>query len=239
MFPVDLADLFASMDDLSEVTKAVARETVIREAMAQTGEGRSTVADMIDAAQSMGQEAVLELTDGEPTTLRDALSRYVDEAETRRGGWWPQVAEELTAILNYPWRDEESLIQLHNPHYGLALHVDTAPDGSFVEIKMGNNRHTVAVVYEQDSRGVLSIAEQVAQAVYRATLVRVIADREHHVQLSSADRRSLLAWLERPNGSWASDSGGRVTVDAVGGGGVLVRTRPYSYQTIPRTEVNR
>ncbi len=73
----------------------------------------------------------------------------------------------------------------------------------------------------------LEIAEQVATAVHRAMLGRIIGDRDHHVQLNQTDRLDLLAFLDRPSGSWAS---GRVTVDAVDNGGVLIRTRPYAWQ---------
>lgn len=48
----------------------------------------------------------------------------------------------------------------------------------------------------------------------------------HMVELSADDRRRLVAWLERPNGSLVFD---RVSFDAVEGGGVLVRTLPYQY----------
>lgn len=74
----------------------------------------------------------------------------------------------------------------------------------------------------------MELAETVARAVHRAVLVRVLADRDHHVQLNDTERRALIGFLERPNGSWTGQ--GRLSVDAVSGGGVLVRTRPYSHQ---------
>lgn len=64
----------------------------------------------------------------------------------------------------------------------------------------------------------------------RSIKARIIPDREHHIQLNSTERRSLLAWMERPNGSWRPDGAYvRVSADAVEGGGVLIRTRPYRY----------
>jgi hypothetical protein len=106
-FPVDLADLFASMDDLEEVKRALIREASIRHAMGETGESREIVTEMIDSIESMGQEAVLELTEGEPTTLAEALQRYVDtleqaasEDETIRAD---DVCGALSALLAYPW----------------------------------------------------------------------------------------------------------------------------------------
>lgn len=104
---VELADVLAGADDLEEIKRALIRETTIRHAMAETGEDRKTVADMIDAMGSMSQEAVLELTEGEPTTLADALSRYVATleqaaAEDETLGAW-DVCGALSALLVYPW----------------------------------------------------------------------------------------------------------------------------------------
>jgi hypothetical protein len=233
-----LATVLAETADLGRFQAALVRERVIRNTMAQTGEGRDTVVDMVDALESMDQEAVLDLTEGEPTTLVDALRRYVAELEARDpdGDELTPVARvtgDLGALLAYPWPDEEALISLHNPHYGLALHMDEGEDRD-LEIRMGNNRHLVATVnWERAGSGGQAAAEEVAQAVYRATLARVIPDRDHHVQLNTSDRAALLAWLERPNGSiWL----GRLTLDAAGSG-VIVRTRPFSHQSLPRTEV--
>lgn len=105
-FPVDLADLFASMD-LEEVKRALIREATIRQVMAETSEDRQTVVDIVDAVQSMDQEMVLDLTQGDPTTLVDALQRYVDSLAT--GDPDPErIAEDLTTILNYHWSGEEA-----------------------------------------------------------------------------------------------------------------------------------
>lgn len=96
----------ASMGDLEEVKTALIRETAIRHAMAETGEDRKTVADMIDAMDSMDQEAILELTEGEPTTLADALSRYLEEldkAPEKSKIGVDGVINHLSALLAYPW----------------------------------------------------------------------------------------------------------------------------------------
>lgn len=50
-------------------------------------------------------------------------------------------------------------------------------------------------------------------------------DREHIVQLNSAELDSLVAFVQKPNGG---HSIGRLTVEAVCNGGLLVRTNPYS-----------
>lgn len=49
---------------------------------------------------------------------------------------------------------------------------------------------------------------------------------EHIVELSPEQRRVLSLWLNAPNGGCVI---GRVTFEAVEGGGILVRTEPYSY----------
>lgn len=230
----------ASADDLEAMIRAVARERAIRTVMAQTGEGYEVVAEALDAQDSMDQEAVLDLAEGKPTTLVDALRRYLDELEKRDPDGdelipTARVGAELSMILGYPWSEEEKLVQLHNPHYGLALHV-TEGENRDLEIRMGSNRHLVHTVnWEDAGSGGQRAAQEVAEAVYRATLARVIPDRDHHVQLNSSDRAALVAWLERPSGSiWL----GRVTLDAVAGGGIIVRTRPFSWQSMPRTEVH-
>ena len=51
----------------------------------------------------------------------------------------------------------------------------------------------------------------------------VIPDQEHTVDVSAVDRRALVAWLQHGTGSYHT---GRVTFEAVEGGGMLIRTRP-------------
>lgn len=214
-------------EDLDAIGRALIRERVIRKIMIDTGESREIVVEQADAAESMGQEAVLELTEGEPTTLADALRRYAEEAETRIGGWWVQVAEELTTLLNYPWSGEEALVALHRPNGGVALHIGEGDDRD-LEIKIGDNRWPVITVnWELAGSGGQRAAEDVARAVHRAVLVRVLADRDHIVQLNSAELAQLRRFLTEPNGSHRA--GDRLSVDACGGG-VLVRTRPYTHQ---------
>lgn len=213
--------------DLDKVQRALIRETAIRRTMAQTGEGRDTVVDMIEAMESMDHEAVLDLTEGEPTTFRDAVLRYVAELEKRDPDGdeltpVARVTDELGTILAYPWSDEEERLALHDPHYGLALHV-TQPEYDRVEVRIGSNRWLVANVDPRDDHAVATVAE----AVHRATLVRVIGDRDHHVDLSRTDLAAIRLWLEAPSGSIVL---GRLTLDAGGPGGVIVRTRPFSHQ---------
>ena len=96
--------------DLERVKTATIREQVIRQAMKETGEPREIVAEQFDASVSMNHEVVLDLTDGEPASLADSLSRYIDVAESYSGTVeWAQVANELHAILSYPYPQEGSV----------------------------------------------------------------------------------------------------------------------------------
>lgn len=91
-------------DGLKQVRDALARETAIREVMAESGESREVVEEAIGAMDAMAGEAVLDLTEGEPTTLRDALERYVAVLEERdeilARDW---VLSDLAALLTYPF----------------------------------------------------------------------------------------------------------------------------------------
>lgn len=232
---VDLDKMLAGAEDLDAVVRAVVREKTIRLGMARTGEGREVVAESVDALESMDREAVLDLTEGEPATLRAALDRYLETLEAR-DELQPRdrILDELATILGYPWSHEEERLAAHGVNSSVRLTLEVRDDRD-LSVKLGG--HELArVSWEEAGSGGILAAENVATAVHRSVLARVIADRDHHVQLNSSDRRSLLAWLERPSGSWHSDGPSRVTVDAVEGGGVLVRTRPYSYQHAHATE---
>lgn len=113
IFQDHLAEILSGKEDLDAVIRAVARERVIRRGMAETGESREIVAETLDASISTGQEAVLNLMDGEPTTLRAGIQRYVQvlEAEMGEGCPWDSeakdvvagIADELNSLLAYPW----------------------------------------------------------------------------------------------------------------------------------------
>jgi hypothetical protein len=100
----ELTELLAGADDLGAWRAALAREQAIREVMAESGESREIVEEAVGAMDAMAEEEVLDLCDGEPTTLRDGLSRYVDVLEQRdeviARDW---VLSDLYALLNYPW----------------------------------------------------------------------------------------------------------------------------------------
>lgn len=106
---VDWSAWLAGARDLEAVQAALVREIVIRQVMAESGEERRHVVDMLDAMDSMGQEAVLELTEGQPTTLHEALQRYVEDLGSEVYGVH-EVAElrhlvvgDLGTLLTYPW----------------------------------------------------------------------------------------------------------------------------------------
>jgi hypothetical protein len=100
----ELADLLAKADDLGAWRDALAREQAIREVMAESGESREVVEEAIGAMDAMSGEAVLDLCEGEPTTLRDGLERYLAVLEERdevlARDW---VLSDLAALLAYPW----------------------------------------------------------------------------------------------------------------------------------------
>lgn len=218
----DLGVALSCEDDLDAVIQAVTRERAIRQTMAQTGETRAIVTEMANAMDSMGEEAVLELTDGEPTTLRDALRRYVDSLDRYPNGVHTDtVAAELTAILDYPWPGEEEVLASHRANRSLGLEV-RYPGGGRVEIWMGRSLLV-------DCDYAVETVKTAVEKTYRAVLGRVIGDREHVIQLSATEVEAMRRWLERPSGSLPGDHP-RLSMDAVEGGGVLVRTRPYSYE---------
>ena len=116
-----LREALASEPDAASITRETAREVAIRYMMEETGESRELVEGMVDALECMAEETVLEATQGEPTTLRDALNRYLDVqetilaryAESGPDGRPPQdgmdvreeVAQALHAFLVHPFPD--------------------------------------------------------------------------------------------------------------------------------------
>lgn len=225
----ELTDLLVGADDLGAWRAALAREQTIRDAMARTGEGREVVAEMLDSMAAMDEEAVLDLAEGEPTTLADALSRYADSLNKGVELHPDRVVDDLRAILAYPWSGEEALIQLHEPHQSVALEMNR-PDDEHLVIRLGG-REVASANHDEHGWDGIELAETVARAIHRAVLARVIADRDHHVQINGAELASLVQWATNSSGgSWSPDRGSRLSVDAVAGGGVLIRTRPYVHQ---------
>lgn len=92
--------------DLDHVQRELVREKTIRTMMAKTGESREIVVEAVDSMAAMDEEAVFDLTDGNPTTLRDALERYVDQMTTWDNQTLIDVQSELATILAYPYPGE-------------------------------------------------------------------------------------------------------------------------------------
>lgn len=236
----ELRHVMSEIEDLDEARAALVREHAIRHVMAETGETREVVIEMIDAMEATDQEAVLDLTNGEPTTLRDALDRYVADLErdieAGDAAGPVTISADLTTLLAYPWPEEEATIGTHGENASVRLAV-TYPDDDHLEIRIGD-REVFSGSYDELGHSGMGAVETVAKEVHRALLARVIGDREHLVQLNDRERRALLEFAQRASGSWRpegnGESGRRLTVDAVEGGGLLIRTRPYRYVTPPR-----
>jgi hypothetical protein len=163
---VEIAHVMSEIEDLEEVKRAVVRETVIRGMMTETGESREIVAEMFDANNSMNQESVLELTEGEPTTLADALTRYVDVLEASDPD--PErIAGELTALLTYPWPDGPAPANA-------VLKVD-GPDDETLIISVGGVEVATANHDEHGWSG-MELAQRTAEGVHRAVLAAVRAE---------------------------------------------------------------
>lgn len=126
-----LAGVLAEVKELEQVERALVREKTIRAVAKEAGEPYEFVAEQVDALGSMDQEAVLDLTEGEPTTLRAALERWLDLWLAWHNPSAPttDVIEGLSALLAYPWPEEQpyrcsqvEANQVHYPH-------DHGPDG--------------------------------------------------------------------------------------------------------------
>jgi hypothetical protein len=145
---ISVAKALAAEPDLDLLQAALVRERVIRDVMRDSGEERQHVADMLDAMRSMADEAVLDLMEGEPTTLHAGLQRYVeelrgrDELEPR-----DRVVDDLETLLAYSW-----------PGKNLELE-DDGPD--YTVVKIGGNQ--VARVEHEGGTGV----EDAVTAVHR------------------------------------------------------------------------
>lgn len=225
-----IRDMMTGVENLDTVVTALVREKAIREMVAVTGESREVVEESLGALDAMNEEAVLDLTEGEPTTLRDGLERYVQHLDSdpfehdmvNVDG----VVNHLSALLAYPWSGEEEILASHAAGTSVKLDV-TYPDDDHVEVRLGDTV-VFSSNYDEIGRSGMDAVERAVREVHRRILFRVIGDRDHIVQVDQSDRMKFWEFLKRPSGSLPL--GNRLTVEAVQGGGILVRTRPYSYQ---------
>ena len=218
--------------DLDKIKAALIREYWIRRVMTDTGEDRQTVIDGIGAVESMDQEAVLDLTSGAPTTLADGLQALIETLDEQVMYGGSEVIDTLHALLTYPWPEEEATIATHGANAAVGLRVDM--DANTLTVYVGGQKIHVA----NHEENTLPAAADVAEAVHRAVLARVIGDRPHHVQLSSSERMALIQFLDWPNGGSIS-IGKRLSVNAVEGEVVLIQTQPHTYVTPPATRSPR
>lgn len=165
-----LADALASVDDLEAVKRALIKEATVREVMRESGEDRKTVTDMIDAMGSMGQEAVLDLTEGEPTTLAEALSRYLEALDASPNDVetvpLTQVTDALSALLAYPWPD--------SPAPADAVLTLDSPDDETLIISVGGVE-VATVNHDEHGWAGMDAARTVAEGVHRALLAALRA----------------------------------------------------------------
>jgi hypothetical protein len=157
-----LGEALAGEADLDRLRAALVRETVIRQVMADSGEDRRTVTDMLDAMRSMADEAVLDLMDGEPTTLHAGLQRYVDELE-KRDELQPRdrVVDDLSTLLAYPWP-----VATGGP--GQELEVER-PDDETVIVKVGGQL-VAGANHDDHGWAGMDLLETTARNVHRAVI---------------------------------------------------------------------
>lgn len=156
----DWRELIAQASDLDTVMRALVRERVIREGVADTGEDYQTVADMLDASISMDQEGVLDLVEGDATTLAAGLQRYVEEL-TGRDELQPRdrIVGELDSLLAYPW-------PIASAGPGQALEI-RQPDDEHVEVWIGG-REVASASHDEHGWSGMAAVQATAQEVHKA-----------------------------------------------------------------------
>jgi hypothetical protein len=160
MTGIDLEKWLSETTELDTVMRALVRERVIREGMADTGESREIVAEMLDASISMDQEGVLDLMEGEPTTLAAGLRRYVEELE-KRDELQPRdrVIGELDSLLAYPWP-----IASAGPGQELEIR---QPDDEHVEVWIGG-REVASANHDEHGWSGMAAVQTTAENVHKA-----------------------------------------------------------------------
>lgn len=157
-----LEDVLAGEADLDRVIRAVARERAIRDTAAETGEPREIVAEALDAAISMDHEAVLDLMEGAPTTLRSGLARYVQELEGR-DELMPRdrIVDELGTLLAYPWP-----VASAGPAQELEIR---QPDDEHLEVWIGG-REVASANHDAHGWAGMEAVQTTAENVHRALI---------------------------------------------------------------------
>lgn len=160
-----LADALRSVDDLDEVQRALVREQAIRATVLETGEPYEIVAETMDAMISMGDEAVLGLTEGEPTSLRAGLEAWLKGLAARYPGGMhtDSVEVELETLLAYSWPIASP------PQEALALAVEFPEDDEHMVITLGGQEVATAT-YDGCGWSGMEAVQRTAEKVHAAIL---------------------------------------------------------------------
>jgi hypothetical protein len=161
-------EYLAEVPDLDMAQRALIREQTIRQVMAETGESREIATQTLDAMISMDREAVLDLMEGNVTTLRAGLERYVEELEGQvipddpHDEWsrtLTEVAGELSALLRYPWP-----IASAGPGQELEIR---QPDDEQVQVWIGG-REVASANYDEHGWSGMAAVQTTAENVHKA-----------------------------------------------------------------------
>jgi len=120
------------------------------------------------------------------------------------------------------------LVRIARPALAGGVHPLRPGDEAYVELsewKQAGNRGTIVTLYRAANSGSVlgRVPGETVTEWYEYT--PPVPDREHVTELNPAGAGKLRAWLEHPSGGLSM---GRVTFEAVSGGGILVRTAPYA-----------
>lgn len=153
----------ADTADLDTVSRAVARERAIRETMGKTGESREIVVEVLDAMISMGDEAVLTLTEGEATTLKDGVVKYVGHLEAQGDTASLDVAADLTTLVEHSWPVASP------PREALALDVGCPEDDEHLVVKLGG-REVASANHDEHGWSGMEAVQRTAEQVHAAMI---------------------------------------------------------------------
>lgn len=167
MIEIKYAELLATLstEGLEAAERALSRERVIRETMRETGEPREISAEMVDALDCMTEEAVLDLMDGEPTSLRAGLVKYIEGLAPRYPGGMhvDSVTGELEALLEYPWPVASA------PLAGLELSSGYPEDDEHLVVKLGG-REVATANHDEHGWSGMEAVQRTAEQVHAAMI---------------------------------------------------------------------
>lgn len=156
-------DALADTVDLDAVVRAAARERSIRDTMRETGEPREIVAELLDSIISMGDEAVLTLTEGEATTLKDGVVKYIGHLEAQGDTASLDVAADLTTLVEHSWPVASP------PREALALDVGYPEDDEHLVVKLGG-REVATANHDEHGWSGMEAVQRTAEQVHAAMI---------------------------------------------------------------------